>query len=176
MKRPAFQFYPADWRKDVALRSCSVAARGLWIDMLCLAHECEPYGHLMVNGKAMTTAQIAGQIGLTASECKKLMQELIDNGVARVNEAGAIFSKRMVDDEARRETRAQAGRDHGAKGAEFGALGAEHGKKGGRPKKETGGDNPGGNPGSEPGQKPPQNPPPFFFFFFFSFGRNTFRS
>ena len=30
MKRPAFQFYPSDWRKDMALQSCSVAARGLW--------------------------------------------------------------------------------------------------------------------------------------------------
>ena len=57
VKRPAFQFYPGDWRKDVQLRSCSVAARGLWIDLLCVAHECEPYGHLMINGRPMTPAQ-----------------------------------------------------------------------------------------------------------------------
>lgn len=164
MRRPSFQFYPADWRADVELRSCSVAARGLWIDLMCLAHECEPYGHLIVNGRAMTAAQIAGQIGLTQAECKRLLQELIDNGVARVNEAGAVYSKRMVADEEFRQKRAEIGRANGNLGSEFGHLGSEHGKKGGRPRKQSPADNPGGNgdenPGTEPGEKPPQNPRP----------------
>lgn len=110
MKRPAFQFYPADWRKDVELRSCSLAARGLWIDLLCIAHECEPYGHLTVNGKAMNAAQIAGQVGLTKQQCVLLLQELTDNGVARATPEGIIFSKRMVDDERLRNIRAEAGK------------------------------------------------------------------
>ncbi len=75
MKRPAFQFYPADWRKDMALQSCSVAARGLWIDCMCIAHECEPYGHLTVNGRAMTPMQMAGQVGLSAAQCAKLLRQ-----------------------------------------------------------------------------------------------------
>jgi len=156
VKRPAFQFYPADWRKDVELRSCSLMARGLWIDMLCIAHECEPYGHLTVNGKAMTAANIAGQVGIPASVCSRLVQELISNGVARRTDDGTIYSKRMVDDEATREARAEIGRQNGAKGAAFGSRGAEHGKKGGRPSTE----NPGDNPGDKPGQKPPKNPRP----------------
>ena len=155
-KRPAFQFYPGDWRKDVELRSCSVAARGLWIDMLCLAHECDPYGHLVVNGKPMKAAQIAGQVGLTAAQCSKLIDELVSNGVARVADDGTIYSKRMVADETAREARAEVGRANGAKGAEFGHRGSEHGKKGGRPKAE----NPAGNPPTEPPEKPPQNPRP----------------
>lgn len=152
MKRPAFQFYPADWRKDIELRACSVAARGLWVDLICLAHECEPYGHLAVNGRAMTPAQMAGQVGLTAHQCKVLLQELIDNGVARQTADGIVYSKRMVEDELARETRAETGRQNGAKGAEFGSLGAEHGKKGGRPRAN--------NPGDEPPGKPPKNPRP----------------
>lgn len=165
MKRPAFQFYPADWRKDVELRSCSIAARGLWIDMLCIAHECEPYGHLTVNGKAMTAAQIAGQVGLPALQCAKLLSELLDNGVARKTASGVIYSKRMTDDEADRERRAEIGREHGHKGAEHGSKGGIHGIKGGRPStSETPGQNPGSqtteNPGSKPPQEPPQNPPP----------------
>ena len=83
MKRPAFQFYPADWRKDVELQSCSMAAQGLWINVMCLAHECEPYGHLTINGKAMTPAQLGRQVGLSARECETLLDELIDAGVAR---------------------------------------------------------------------------------------------
>lgn len=134
MKRPAFQFYPADWRKDVELRSCSIAARGLWIDILCIAHDCEPYGFLMVNGRPLTAAKIAGQVGLTESQCRKLVDELISNGVARINAEGVIYSKRMVDDEELRNRRAEGGKA----GSEFGQRGAEHGSKGGRPKKETG--------------------------------------
>ena len=147
-KRPAFQFYPADWRKDVELRSCSIAARGLWIDMLCIAHECEPYGHLVVNGRAMTPAQIAGQVGLSAAQCKALVQELLDNGVARCTDEGVIYSKRMVDDERVRNARAEGGKA----GSEHGVKGAEHGKKGGRP--------PSGRGVSEPPSEPPKEPPP----------------
>lgn len=152
MKRPSFQFYPADWRKDIELRSCSVAARGLWIDLMCLAHECEPYGHLTVNSKAMTAAQIAGQIGLSAPQCAKLLAELIENGVARKTPEGVIFSKRMVDDERIRNARAEGGKA----GSEHGSKGAEHGSKGGRPRKETGDK----EPPSEAGRKPPLEPPP----------------
>lgn len=152
MKRPAFQFYPADWRKDVELRSCSIAARGLWIDLMCLAHECEPYGHLIVNGRPMTAAQIAGQVGLAQSQCAKLLQELIDNGVARKTAEGVVYSKRMVEDEDLRQRRAEGGKA----GSEHGVKGAEHGIKGGRPVKGRG--------VSEPPLEPPSGlpiePPP----------------
>lgn len=152
MKRPAFQFYPADWRKDVALRSCSIAARGLWIDLLCIAHDCEPYGHLVVNGKPMTAAQIAGQVGLTAQQCKRLMDELVANGVVRVTDDGVFYSKRMVDDERLRNLRAEGGKA----GSEHGIKGAAHGMKGGRPTEPRGearGD-------KEPPLQPASEPPP----------------
>lgn len=134
-KRPAFQFYPGDWRKDVQLRSCSIAARGLWVDLMCVMHDCEPYGHLVLNGRAMTPAQISGQIGLPPAQVKKLLQELVDNGVARATDDGVIYSKRMVHDEQVRNARAAGGKE----GAEHGQKGAEHGRKGGRPKMDKGG-------------------------------------
>lgn len=110
MKRPAFQFYPADWRKDVELQSCSMAAQGLWINCMCLAHECEPYGHLTINGKAMTPAQLGRQVGLSAKESEGLLDELLDAGVARKTEDGVIYSSRMVRDENLRNVRAESGR------------------------------------------------------------------
>ncbi len=134
MKRPAFQFYPADWRKDMALQSCSVAARGLWMDLLCIAHEREPYGHLTVNGKPMTPAQIGRHTGLTQREAEKLLQELADAGVSSVTDEGVIYSRRMVRDEDLRNRRAEGGKA----GSEHGAKGAEHGAKGGRPRKGRG--------------------------------------
>lgn len=151
MKRPAFQFYPGDWRKDVELRACSLAARGLWIDLMCVAHDCEPYGHLVLNGKPMTMQQIAGQIGIPAAQVKKLLDELIENGVARTTEEGVIYSKRMVDDERIRNARAEGGKA----GAKHGAKGAEHGVKGGRPPKHEGGFETPLNPPLEGELKPP---------------------
>jgi hypothetical protein len=134
VKRPAFQFYPADWRKDVELQSCSMAAQGLWINAMCLAHECEPYGHLVVNGKGMTAAQIGRHVGLSAKEAQTLLDELLGAGVARQNSEGVIFSKRMVEDEDLRNRRAEGGKA----GSEHGAKGAEHGSMGGRPKIDRG--------------------------------------
>ena len=132
MKRPAFQFYPSDWRKDLALRKCSLAARGMWIELTCIAHECEPYGTLRHNGEALQADDIAGLVGMCSPrEAKKLIDELIRKGVAKVDDAGVIYSKRMVDDERLREQRAEVGRTNGIKGAAFGVKGAEHGKKGG---------------------------------------------
>lgn len=113
MKRPAFQFYPADWRKDTALQSCSLAARGLWHEMICLMHECEPYGYMAVNGKPMKAAQIARLVGVTDREYKKLLSELEDAGVFSLSEDGCIYSRRMVKDEHIRNVRAEAGKKGG---------------------------------------------------------------
>lgn len=44
MKRPSFQFYPADWRNNAKLRRCSEAARGAWVDVLCVLHDSDEYG------------------------------------------------------------------------------------------------------------------------------------
>lgn len=44
MKRPSFQFYPADWKNNSKLRRCSEAARGAWVDVLCLLHDLDEYG------------------------------------------------------------------------------------------------------------------------------------
>ena len=110
MKRPAFQFYPADWRKDPALSACSLAARGLWIELMCIAHESGTYGVLSINGKPMAPAQIARMVGESPSVVTKLLAELEDVGVFSRDEQGCIYSRRMVKDEHVRNVRADAGR------------------------------------------------------------------
>lgn len=157
MKRPAFQFYPADWRKDAALQSCSLAAQGLWINLMCIAHECEPYGHLTINGQPMNSAKLARLVGVGAREFEALLDELRDALVCDFTDAGVIFSRRMVRDEEARRQRAEVGRHHGLKGAEHGAKGGQYGGQGGRPSKA---ETPGDNPGSKPRVEPPQNPRP----------------
>lgn len=135
MKRPASQYYWGDWRKDLALQSCSLAARGLWHEMNCLMHEGVPYGHLSINGNRVTTAQLARLVGITVTECSALLAELEAAAIYSITEEGLIYSRRMVRDEAVRKARMEGG----SAGAEHGSKGGFHGAKGGRPKKDKGG-------------------------------------
>jgi len=110
MKRPSFQFYPADWRKDPALSACSMAARGMWIELMCIAHESDNYGYLSINGKPMVAAQIARMVGEPLGRVVKLLGELDEAGVFSRDDKGCIYSRRMVKDEKIRNVRADAGR------------------------------------------------------------------
>jgi hypothetical protein len=110
MKRPSFQFYPSDWLRDTALRSCSVGARGLWIDMICFMHEGNPYGTLKVGNKVILPANLAPMIGATLPEVEGWLDELGSAGVFDVGENGEIVSRRMIRDEILRNKRAEGGK------------------------------------------------------------------
>ena len=144
VKRPAFQFYPAEWLKDLELQGCSIGARGLWIQLCCVMHEATPYGHLVLNALPMPDEKAARACRVDLREYRRLLAELELSGVSSRDASGALYSRRMTRDEATRNARAAGG----TTGGEFGVLGKEHGKKGGRPKKQTG------------DQKPPLKPPP----------------
>ena len=109
IKRPSFQFYPADWLRDTALRSCSVQSRGLWIDMICYMHEGSPYGYLKVGNKVILPSNLAGMTGLTLQEVEGCLKELYDAGVYDIDESGVICSRRMIRDENIRNIRALGG-------------------------------------------------------------------
>lgn len=109
MKRPASQFYWGDWLRDVALRSLSPAARGLWIDLLCVMHQGDPYGHLALNGRALTEAEIAKITGLDPRTYRRLLAEVEARGVSSRTGDGILYSRRMVKDEEIRSARAAGG-------------------------------------------------------------------
>ena len=75
-KHPWLKFYPTSWRADPGLRMCSAAARGLWIELLCLMHEADPRGHLIVRGNVPTDAQLAVLAGLPVNQLSDLIAEL----------------------------------------------------------------------------------------------------
>jgi hypothetical protein len=102
MKRPAFQFYPGDWLRDAALRMCSSAARGLWIDMIAIMHQAEPYGHLMFNGRAVDNAQLAKMVSESPREVFRWLAELEAAGVFSRDDSGVIYSRKMVRGELER--------------------------------------------------------------------------
>lgn len=102
-KLPWFQFYPNDWRGDGNLSRCSKAAKGVWIDMLCLMFNCEERGVLASNGKPWSDQEIAEAVGGDTSAAIACIAELLAKGVASRNAQGAIFNRRMVADEHRRK-------------------------------------------------------------------------
>ena len=117
-KLPAFQFYPGDWMKDPSLRSCSLPARGLWIDLLCLMHESPVRGFLMLTKDvAMHDEHIARCVGADQEVVTCLVGELINNGVMDFepvtisdgSKINAIKSRRMVAEESKREKCSAAG-------------------------------------------------------------------
>lgn len=101
------------WRGDAGLRMCGIAARGLWIELLSIMHECDPYGYLMIKGRQPTMKQLASIIGMTnEKEVSTLLAELEEAGVFSRNEDGVIFSRRMQRDNQAREV----GKANGAQG------------------------------------------------------------
>lgn len=74
MKRPSFQFYPGDWRQNANLRRCSPAARGIWMDVMCLLHDSEEYGLLRWPLKDIASAAGASMPNL---------RELVTKGVLK---------------------------------------------------------------------------------------------
>lgn len=112
-KRPAFQFYPGDWLRDTALRSVSIAARGLWMDLICLMHDGQPYGHLAVNFNPIPECRLAGMVGLTVETFRPLLAELMNAGIPGATPDGVLYSRRMVKDERIRAVRSRAGKAGG---------------------------------------------------------------
>ena len=75
MKRPAFQFYPDDWTGNAKLKRCDHAAKGVWIDVLCLMHDSEEYGVLR-----WSLREIAQAIGCRVTLLRDLAEKKVLKG------------------------------------------------------------------------------------------------
>jgi len=131
---PWFKFYPQDWRADEKLRMCSLAARGLWMEMLAIMHRSERYGQLLIGGRVPTDTQLAVQAGAPSDQVPALLAELEEAGVFSRTAGGAIYSRRMTRDQKKAE------------------IARKNGKSGGNPKLGNKKKNPASDKGSD---KPP---------------------
>ena len=128
-QQPYIKFFGTDWRSDPALRMCSPAARGTWVDIMTLMMEAEPFGYLLINGKPATVAQIAALTCTPPATVTKALTELRENGVSHaVGDADhpedirgmlradlppeTIFSRRLIRD----RWKSDKGKADGAKG------------------------------------------------------------
>lgn len=113
-KLPFMQFFPDAWLSDLALRSVTPAARGVWMDMLCLMWGSPRRGHLCHrSGLPLTLEQLARTTGCSTAEAASIVEELITCGVCSRSGDGVLFSRRMVRDEERRETNRTNGKKGG---------------------------------------------------------------
>lgn len=109
-RRPAYQWYPGDFRRDPGVQAVSFDARGLWREMLDLMHSGEPYGYLTTaNGERIDVPALAKIVGIAVPRCQRLYNELKDKGIFNEDERGIPYSRRMVRDEHNRLVRAAGG-------------------------------------------------------------------
>lgn len=88
-KAPSFPFYPADFMRD--MQTCTAAARGVWITLLCEMHFASRRGYLVhANGLPWTVEEVARLVHLPVHNTRLIMDELRRKG---------IFSELPVDSE-----------------------------------------------------------------------------
>lgn len=106
VEMPYIAFYGSDWRGDVKLGECSLAARGLWLELMIVMREATPEGHLYLGTVPVRETdhkRIAKLAGAKDSrEAQVCIDELKSMGVYSVDENGAIYSRRLVRDAAKR--------------------------------------------------------------------------
>lgn len=100
------------WINDQGVRASSLAARGLWMDMLSIAARHDPPGYVGINGNPLDSDTLARMVGASVQVVETLLAELERNGVFSRNRNGMIYSRRMVRD----IKRIKNSRENGKKG------------------------------------------------------------
>jgi len=109
---PWLQFYPSDWLSD-SVAGCSLAAQGLWLRMLLVAHNSQRYGYLEMDGKPIPDELLFRRCGCAnVEEYRNLLAELCTAGVPSRTSEGIIYSRRMARDQKERDSAAGRQRKH----------------------------------------------------------------
>lgn len=75
MRRPSFQFYHGDWRSNAKLRRCSLAQRGIWLEVMCLMADSDEFGILR-----WPLADIANAVPCRIVELRTLIERDVMKG------------------------------------------------------------------------------------------------
>jgi len=96
MPNPWMKFYPQDWQGDEGLQMSSLAARGLWMEMLCIMHKNG--GYLSIGNQPVTEALLAIKVGVNIEQVTQLVSELENLCVFSRTRNNVIYSRRMLAD------------------------------------------------------------------------------
>jgi hypothetical protein len=91
------KFYWSNWLGDAKLRSCSIGARGLWIDMLAVAAQNDPVGYIVPPGGLLLTL-MSRVSGISNDEAQRYFEELCEAGIIHFDQHGRLYDPRMVRD------------------------------------------------------------------------------
>lgn len=111
--RPADLWFWSDWLASIDVRSCSLAAQGLWANMLAVMSRSDRKGFLSINGKPMDSKELAKFVGEFKDKVDELLVELEYYQVYSRDEDGTIYNRRMVREADLSRKRAEAGRKGG---------------------------------------------------------------
>lgn len=113
-KKNTMPFDTECWLSDPVLKALPLDVKGLWIDMLCYMWESADRGVMVKpTGEIYTHEEILRLLGKESSVGESWLDMLIENGLCGVRDDGAVFSRRMVRDEAIRGKRCEAGKKGG---------------------------------------------------------------
>jgi hypothetical protein len=95
-KNPSTRWFFNDWANEPGLRLCSVSARGLWMDMLCIAAASDRQGYVEIDGKPCSVNDLARYSNAPPANIRRWLKELENHGVFSRDDDGVIFNRRMV--------------------------------------------------------------------------------
>lgn len=116
-KSPGFWFFTGDWLKDSELRFCSIFARGLLVDLLCILFEAKERGYASKpDGTPRTNEEIVSAVsGGSIEEKLAALAELESSGVLSRDNRGVLFSRRLARLDELSQKRSKAGSKGGSK-------------------------------------------------------------
>lgn len=95
-KHPWFKLFAADWNGSQRLKFCSAASHGLLINLLCLAHDSDPYGHIVLKEKFAAAGvpvtvgfgeQLSRVLPFSAADIAVWLDELVEEGIVSFDSA-----------------------------------------------------------------------------------------
>jgi hypothetical protein len=125
-KNPSSLIFWNDLENDDQLKTCSLAAQGLWAcRLLPIAARSADVGVIQIGSHPCRWDEdlpvlMARAVGATpeiveaiAMGYRSLLTELVNSGAASVDEKGRVYNRRMVREEEKRQAKIRAGRSGG---------------------------------------------------------------
>lgn len=107
---PAMPFYFGDWLKDPGIRALDWDVRMVWMEMLGFMWESERRGYLVLNGKEIDRKTLQKMLGCDRKLIIKSLLQLEKYSIFSRTKEGIIYSRRMAEDEEKRQNKRKAGK------------------------------------------------------------------
>lgn len=98
MSKGALKFDVQKWRDSADVRSCAPLARAVWLEMLCVMAEAEPFGFFLIDGKKVGPGRFAQVANMTVEDVQSGIAQLEKAGVFSRDGEGRIYCRKMARD------------------------------------------------------------------------------